>query len=241
MPPPRWDLIQGRAYGRSVTIATRGCPHRCDYCTIPLLYGPGRTRYRPVDEVAAEIARSPTRAVVLWDDNLAASPRYAKELFRAIVPLGKWWTSQCTMAAARDDELLALAARSGCKALSLGLESVSQASLDGANRGHNRIAEAEAVIARLHRHGIAAQLGIMFGFDGDDPSIFERTIAFQQRTGVDVATVSMMIPMPGTSVFRRLEAEGRILTRDWSRDDGTRHCVFRPTHMTPAELVAGTE
>lgn len=241
MPPPRWDLIEGRPYGRAVTIATRGCPHRCDYCSIPLLYGPGRVRYRPIDEVAAEVARSPTRAVVFWDDNLGANPRYAKELFRAIAPLRKWWTSQCTMAAARDDELLALAARSGCKALFLGLESVSQESLDGASKNHNRIAHAAEVIAQLHSHRIAAHLGIMFGFDGDDRTIFERTLAFLERTCVDVATVSMMVPMPGTPVFRRLEAEGRILTRDWSRYDGKRHCVFRPMRMTPEELVAGTE
>ena len=91
-PAPRWDLIKGRHYGKSVTIATRGCPHRCDYCTIPLLYGPGTMRYRPVDEVVREVAGSPTRAVVFWDDNIGANPRYSKELFRALAPLGKWWT-----------------------------------------------------------------------------------------------------------------------------------------------------
>jgi B12 binding domain len=103
MPAPRWDLIKGRRYGKSVTIATRGCPHRCDYCSIPLLYGPGTMRYRPVDEVVREIATSPTRAIVFWDDNIGASPRYAKELFRGLIPLRKWWTSQCTANAARDE------------------------------------------------------------------------------------------------------------------------------------------
>ena len=93
---PRWDLIKGRHYGKSVTIATRGCPHRCDYCTIPLLYGPRTMRYRPVDQVVREVAGSPTRAVVFWDDNIGANPRYSKELFPALAPLGKWWTSQCT-------------------------------------------------------------------------------------------------------------------------------------------------
>src|SRR5437016_12396871 len=92
MPAPRWDLIKGRRYGKSVTIATRGCPHRCDYCSIPLLYGPATVRYRPLDEVVREVATSPTRAVVFWDDNIGANPRYAKELFRALAPLGKWWT-----------------------------------------------------------------------------------------------------------------------------------------------------
>ncbi len=126
MPAPRWDLIKGRRYGKSVTIATRGCPHRCDYCSIPLLYGPATVRYRPIDEVVREVATSPTRAVVFWDDNIGANPRYAKELFRALAPLGKWWTSQCTANAARDEQLVELAARSGCKALFLGLESISQ-------------------------------------------------------------------------------------------------------------------
>jgi len=135
MPAPRCHLIRVRPHGRPVMIATRGCPHRCDYCTIPLLYGPARVRYRPVGEVAAEVAGAPTRAVVLWDDNRGADPRYAKALFRALAPAGKWRTSQCTMAAVRDDEFLALAARSGCKALFVDLDSVSQLSLDGAHKG----------------------------------------------------------------------------------------------------------
>jgi len=141
LPAPRWDLIRGRRYGKSVMIATRGCPHRCDYCSIPLLYGAGAMRYRPVDEVVREVAASPTRAVVFWDDNIGASPRYAKELFSALAPLGKWWTSQCTANAARDEEFLALAARSGCKALFLGLESISQASLEATNKAHNRVGD----------------------------------------------------------------------------------------------------
>src|SRR5437867_4280603 len=86
MPAPRWDLIKGRRYGKSVTIATRGCPHRCDYCSIPLLYGPGTMSHRPIDEVVREVATSPTRAVVFWDDNIGANPRHAKELFRALTP-----------------------------------------------------------------------------------------------------------------------------------------------------------
>ena len=204
MPAPRWDLIKGRRYGKSVTIATRGCPHRCDYCSIPLLYGPGTMRYRPIDEVVREVATSPTRAVVFWDDNIGANPRYAKELFRALTPLGKWWTSQCTANAARDEELVELAARSGCKALFLGLESISQESLEATNKAHNRVDDYRRLIALLHRHGIAVHLGIMFGFDQDDVGIFRRTAEFLDEACVDVATVSMVVPMPGTPTFRRL-------------------------------------
>ena len=88
-----------------------------------------------------EIATSPTRAVVFWDDNIGANPRYAKELFRALTPLKKWWTSQCTANATRDEEFIALAAQSGCKALFLGFESISQKSLELANKAHNRVAD----------------------------------------------------------------------------------------------------
>jgi len=241
MPSPRWDLIKGRRYGKSVTIATRGCPHQCDYCSIPLLYGPGRMRYRPIGEVVSEVARAPTRAVVFWDDNIGANPRYAKELFRALIPLKKWWTSQCTLSAAADEEFIALAARSGCKALFVGLESVSQASLEGSNKAHNRVDRYHEIIRRFHDRGVAVHLGIMFGFDQDDVTIFERTIEFLETAHVDVATVSMVVPMPGTPVFARMNAEGRILTTDWSRYDGKKHCVFRPARMTPEELEAGTE
>jgi len=241
MPAPRWDLIKGRRYGKSVTIATRGCPHRCDYCTIPLLYGPGTVRYRPIDEVVREVAMSPTRAVVFWDDNIGANPRYSKELFRALTPLGKWWTSQCTANAARDEEFVELAARSGCKALFLGFESISQESLQATNKAHNRVGDYRLLIANLHRNRIAVHLGIMFGFDQDDVGIFRRTADFLDESAVDVATVSMVVPMPGTPTFHRMNADGRILTTDWSKYDGKKHCVFEPARMSPETLKAGTE
>jgi len=241
MPAPRWDLIRGRRYGKSVTIATRGCPHRCDYCSIPRMYGPGTMRYRPIDEVVREVATSPTRAVVLWDDNIGANAAYSKELFRALTPLRKWWTSQCTANAARDEEFVELAARSGCKALFLGLESISQESLEATNKGHNRVDGYYRLIANLHRHGIAVHLGIMFGFDQDDIGIFRRTARFLDDARVDVATISMVVPMPGTPTFQRLNDDGRILTTDWSKYDGKKHCVFEPALMSPSQLAAGTE
>ena len=239
MPAPRWDLIKGRRYGKSVTIATRGCPHRCDYCTIPLLYGPGTVRYRPIDEVVREVATSPTRAVVFWDDNIGANPRYAKELFRALTPLGKWWTSQCTANAARDEEFVELAARSGCKALFLGFESISQESLQATNKAHNRVGDYRRLIANLHRNRVAVHLGIMFGFDQDDVGIFRRTADFLDESAVDVATVSMVVPMPGTPFFDQMVRTGRLLTTDWDRYNGKVDAVFRPSNMSPRELEQG--
>jgi radical SAM superfamily enzyme YgiQ (UPF0313 family) len=240
MPAPRWDLIKGRTYGKGVTIATRGCPFACDYCTIPQMYQ-RRMRYRPVGDVVDEIWRMPSRALIFWDDNIGANRGYAKELFAAIAPLKRWWTSQCTADVAFDDEFLSLAARSGCKALFLGLETISQASLNVANKRHNHAAEYREVIRRFHAHGIAVQAGVVFGFDHDDRSIFRTTVEFYRSAGLDSATVSVLIPFPNTPLFKRLDADGRILTRDWSKYNGKKDVVFQPALMSPHELLMGME
>jgi radical SAM superfamily enzyme YgiQ (UPF0313 family) len=240
MPAPRWDLIKGRTYGKGVTIATRGCPFNCEYCTIPQMYQ-RRMRYRPVGEVAAEIRRMPGRALIFWDDNIGADRGYAKELFTAIAPFKRWWTSQCTADVAFDGEFMSLAAKSGCKALFLGLETISQASLNNANKRHNHADEYREILRRFHAHGIAVQAGVVFGFDHDDRTIFRTTVEFYRSAGLDSATVSVLIPFPGTPLFKRLGAEGRILTRDWSKYNGKKDVVFQPALMSPDELLMGME
>ncbi len=240
MPAPRWDLIKGRVYGKGVTIATRGCPFDCDYCSIPAMYQ-RRMRYRPVNEVVDEVRRMPGRALVLWDDNIGANRKYAKELFEALAPLNRWWTSQATHDVAFDDEFLTLAARSGCKALFLGLESTSQESLNAANKRHNKVSVYEDVVHRFHEHRIAIQAGTVFGFDHDERSIFRNTVDFFRDIAIDSATIGILVPYPNTPLFQRLESEGRILTRDWSKYDGKKHVVFKPARMSAEELRMGTE
>jgi len=120
LPHARRELIRHGGFNRwwatrGAIIATRGCPHKCEYCTIPVMYPSAhRMRFRPISEVAAEVAAIEDKGVVFWDDNIGANARYAKDLFRAIAPLRKWWTSQTTMASIRDDEFLELASKSGC-------------------------------------------------------------------------------------------------------------------------------
>ncbi len=240
LPHARRDLLQGRWYSKGVLIATRGCPYACEYCTLPLLYE--RTpRCRPVEEVAAEVATIRGKPIVFWDDNLAANPAYAKALFKAITPYKKWWTAQATVAVAEDAELLRLAADSGCKAFFLGLESFSQSSLDGTNKHFNRAEKYKEVVDRLHDYGIAVQAGIMLGFDQDGPDVFERTVEAATRTGIDNATISLVVPFPGTRLHARLAREGRILTRDWSKYNGKTDVVFQPRLMTLDQLQAGFE
>jgi len=247
LPPARRDLIHHGGWNkwwatRAPMIATRGCPHSCDYCSIPVVYPEARRmRFRPVEEVAAEVSRVPDKGIVFWDDNIAANPHYARALFRALGPLKKWWTSQATMASLQDDELLALAAASGCKALFVGLESISQASLAGVGKNHNSVANYASLLQRFHEHGIALQAGIMFGFDGDEPDIFARTVDVFGNLGLDNATISLVVPYPGTPAYTRLRAEGRILDDDWRHYNGKTHVVHRPARMSPDTLMAGYE
>lgn len=240
LPPARRDLIAGRAYGRGVLFATRGCPHRCRYCMLAHFYRPGH-RCRPVEEVAAEVASIPERAVVFWDDNIAGDRAHARRLFRAIAPLGKWWTSQATVDLADDPALLEEAARSGCEALFVGLESVNAASLAQTRKAFNQPRRYREAVRRFHQAGIAVHAGIVFGFDHDDPTVFERTVEFLIEAGVDVASIGSLTPFPGTPLFRTLERQRRILTRDWSLYDARSAVVFRPRRMTPDQLQAGVD
>jgi radical SAM superfamily enzyme YgiQ (UPF0313 family) len=238
LPQARRDLLDGRWYSKGVLFATRGCPNSCEYCCLPHVYH-RRIRFRPVEEVASEVASIKGKPIVFWDDNIAADPAYAKALFRAITPYKKWWTSQATVEIGADEELLRLAAKSGCKAFFIGFESFSQASLDGTHKAFNRVSQYREVVAKLHHFGIAVQAGIMFGFDGDGPDVFERTVEAANRIGLDNATISLVVPFPGTGLFARLEREGRILTRDWSMYNGKTDVVFRPRLMSAGELKVG--
>ncbi len=238
LPHARRDLIVGRAYGRGVLIATRGCPNQCGYCSIGNMYGPGQ-RQRPVAEVAEEVASIPGRAVIFWDDHMTADRQYALSLFRAIAPYRKWWTTQTTLRVAFDPELLDAAAESGCKAFFIGLETISEESLASQGKAFNRVERYERAVSNLHGRGIAIQAGTMFGLDGDDPDIFERTLHRYREIGVDSATVSIAVPMPGTRWFRQLAAEGRILTTNWDRYNGKVDAVFQPRRMSPRVLEEG--
>jgi radical SAM superfamily enzyme YgiQ (UPF0313 family) len=234
----RKDLFHRRDHTAGVLFATRGCSYRCDFCTLGVMYQ-SRVRQRPVSEVAEEYGSFSGKVMILWDDNIACDLEYAKTLFRALTPHRKWWSSQASIQAAHDDEFLELAARSGCKQLFLGLESMSQDSVNEVHKGFNRVTDYTRAIERIHSHGIAVQAGLVFGFDHDNSGIFRETVDFLDAAGVQNATFNILTPFPGTPLFERFQAEGRILTRDWSKYNGRADVVFRPRLMSPEQLMAG--
>jgi radical SAM superfamily enzyme YgiQ (UPF0313 family) len=237
-PVSRHDLFHRRDHAAGVLFATRGCVYRCDFCTIAVMYK-SRIRKRPVEAVAQEYASFRGKVVILWDDNIAGDIPYAKALFRAFTPHRKWWSSQASIRAADDDEFLDMAARSGCKQLFIGLESVSQASLNEVSKTFNRVEEYSRAVERIHSYGIAVQAGIVFGFDHDTEVVFEETLEFLEESGVQNATFNILTPFPGTRLYKRLESEGRILTRDWSKYNSRTDVVFQPRLLSPEALLEG--
>lgn len=234
----RKDLFNRNDLSGGILFATRGCPNDCEFCAISKMYGRG-VRKRPVEEVAFEFGSFQGKIVIFWDENIAADKAYSKELFKAIAHHGKWWSSQAGVCAGHDDEFLELAAKSGCKQLFLGIESINQDSLDETGKSFNRAEGYLKTIRNIQAHGIAVQAGIVFGFDRDDGTVFDRTVDFLEEAGVQNATFNILTPYPGTALFGRLEAEGRIITRDWERYNARADVVFSPARMGPGELLEG--
>ena len=219
-------------------FATRGCPNSCEFCTIACIYK-NKFRKRPAPEVAKDFSAFKGKVVVFWDDNISADMEYSKEMFKAITPYKKWWTSQAGINAGEDDEFLELAYKSGCRHLFIGFESIDQMSLDSANKAFNKVERYGEIIRRIHSHGISIQAGIVFGFDCDTPDVFDRTLDFLRENGISQATFNMLTPYPGTPLFDRLKAEGRILTEDWSKYNSRTDVVYSPKNMSPEELLDG--
>lgn len=242
-PFPRRDLLPRRRFlTDSVFEATRGCVHDCDFCVVPSAWG-RRPLQKPVADVVADIrqhlAQGRPGKLIFVDLNLIANRRYAGELFEALVPLEIEWYGLATTLIAQDQRLLELASRSGCRGLLLGFESISTANLRLSRKGFNQPQDYAGVVARLHQHGIAVQGCFTFGMDEDEPGVFEETARFAVEAHIDLPRFAIVTPFPGTTLYRRLEAEGRILTRDWSLYDG-QHAVFQPKRMSTSELQEGT-
>ena len=239
-PFARRDLLpQARFLTNNVFEATRGCIHNCDFCTVPAAWG--RKPYqKPVEDVVADIQHQRARKLIFVDLNLIADREYAARLFEALTQLRVQWYGLSTVLLADDPPLLELAARSGCRGLLLGFESIVASNLRDSSKVFNKPAHFARVVDLLHLHGIAVYGCFVFGLDHDTPDVFMQTARFAVEAGIDLPRFAIVTPFPGTSLHHRLDREGRILTRNWELYDG-QHVVFQPRGMTVRELQEGTE
>lgn len=239
-PLPDRSVLPRRKYLTShVYEATRGCIHDCDFCVVPSAWG-RKPMQHPVQHIVEDLQRNKTKRAVFIDLNLIADKAYARALFTALIPLKLQWYGLATTLLCDDKPLLDLATESGCRGLLMGLESISTSNLRRSRKGFNKPERYIDVVQQLHQRGIGLQGCFVFGLDEDQPDVFEKTARFAVDAGIDLPRFAIVTPFPGTTLYRRLEAEGRILTRNWDLYDG-QHAVFQPTNMSVDQLQQGTE
>lgn len=240
MPPVRRDLIKRRLYlVPNSIVVSRGCPHVCDFCYKEAFFQGGRSFYtQAVDAALAEIERLPGRHLYFLDDHLFGNPRFAAALFAGMRGMGRLWQAAGTVKSALAPGLLEQAVASGLRSLFVGFETLNPANLREQHKYQNLNRDYRAAIRRLHDLGVMVNASFVFGMDDDDPTVFERTVAWAIEQGVETATFHILTPYPGTALYQRMAAEGRLLHSRWDHYD-TRHVVFQPARMTPAQLEAG--
>lgn len=236
---PRRDLMNPRAYLiRHTMVTSRGCPHACDFCYKSSFWGRRYYEPRPLAEIERELAGMDDHLVFFLDDNLLANRRHARALFEVLRGSGKVWQAAASLDVARDPHYLEEAYQAGCRSLFVGFESLSPANMRGNNKPVNAVTDYSLACRRFHDAGIMINGSFVFGFDCDGPDVFDRTLEFTLENKILTASLHVLTPLPGTPVFARMEAEGRLLHRNWSLYD-TYHAVFRPKGMTPEQLEEG--
>jgi radical SAM superfamily enzyme YgiQ (UPF0313 family) len=238
LPFPQRQLYNSSLVNVAHTIeATRGCIFQCDFCVVPAAWG--RPLQKPVSYVVADIRQMNAKRVIFLDLNLIADIAYAKELFTALIPLNIRWGGLATTTIAWDEELLDLAARSGCRGLLIGFESLNQESLKETKKGFNMKRSYYEVVDKIHDRGIAIMGCFVFGFDHDTLDTFDETVDFVMKSKMDLPRYAIAVPFPNTGLYKRLKKEGRITTENWELYDG-QHVVFEPRHMSASQLLEHT-
>jgi radical SAM superfamily enzyme YgiQ (UPF0313 family) len=240
VPPIRRDLIKRHLYlVPNSIVVSRGCPHVCDFCYKDAFFEGGRSFYtQTVDAALAEIARLPGRHLYFLDDHLFGDRRFASALFEGMKGMGRLWQAAGTVNSVLSSGLLERAVDAGLRSLFVGFETLNPVNLLEQRKYQNLRRDYADTIHRLHDLGVMINGSFVFGMDGDDGSVFERTVEWAVEHGIETATFHILTPYPGTALYRRMAARGRITTSDWDRYD-TRHTVFLPARMSGDELERG--
>jgi len=238
-PLPKKDYARLNPYMVADTMElTRGCPHQCEFCILKGFLN-GAYFKKPIDEALSELKTLKGKCVFFLDANLIGDKEYAKEFFAQMIGMKKWWAGCVTSDVAEDDKLLNIVAKSGCKGVLMGFETLCQDTLGRIDKSFNKANRYKDVVRKLHKYGIAVHACFVFGFDNDAPDVFNQTLRFVEEEKIDFPQYTICTPFPGTPIYEKLLSEGRILTKKWSLYNG-QNCVFRPKQMSSEELESGT-
>jgi radical SAM superfamily enzyme YgiQ (UPF0313 family) len=236
LPPVDWKLLaNGDKLWLRPYMLSRGCPFGCNFCSVTAMFGRGY-RTVSVERALEDISRIDRGEAFFYDDNFAANLRRTHQLVDGMLKLGKkfTWSAQVRADLARDGDLLDKMVRAGCNRVYVGLESVSDASLAEMNKSQT-VDSIRQAVRSFHAHGIHIHGMFMFGADADDPRVLDATARFVRNERVDSVQFMILTPLPGTELYQRMEAEGRLLHNVWRYYDAM-HVVFRPRGFSPFEL-----
>src|SRR5690348_3823917 len=245
-PTPRFDLLNPERYNRLTVQTQRGCPWRCDFCASSITLTP-RYKVKPVHKVMAEIQAIksiwPSPFIEFADDNTFVNKRHARELMRALAKEHVPWFTETDISVADDPELLRMMREAGCRQILIGLESPSASGLEGVelrkNWKRDRLGTYEEAIQRIQSHGIAVNGCFTLGLDGDGPEVFDAIYRFVDDSGLQQVQITVMTAFPGTPLYRRLKAEGRLIEETAWEKCTLFDVNITPRHMSPRELEAG--
>ena len=238
-PPPRRSILPRHSFLTTTSlIATRGCHNRCGFCYLATdgLRMPYRMRHP--QQVVDEFQKDDQPYAVFIDNNLGSRRDYLHALCAALRPINKIWSAAVTIDVTDDPSLIRHMALAGCTGVFVGFESLSDDNLADAHKKTPKTSDYARRVRILHDYGIQVNGSFVLGFDHDRKDVFARTTDWIEQNRLECATFHILTPYPATPLFQQMEAQGRILHRDWTLYD-TGHAVFQPKHMTPEELELG--
>lgn len=234
---PRRDLLKSNYYLFPSTLETgRGCPFDCDFCSVSRTAGRSY-RFRPVEEVLADVDSLRNRWIFFVDDIINGHRQHALQLFRALRGKNIRWAGQATVMIAKDEELLQAAVDGGCRALFIGFETFSSPTLKKLGKPDNWKQRFFEACENLHKKNVVIWGGFVFGLDTDTIESLAETVKLAAEAKLEFAQFSRLTPLPGTAQWKQFQAEGRMLSSDWSQFN-FQHVVYRPKQLSVDELNA---
>jgi radical SAM superfamily enzyme YgiQ (UPF0313 family) len=238
-PAPKRSILPRRSFLTTTSlIATRGCHNRCGFCYLATDGLRMPYRMRDPAQVAAEFVADGQSYAVFVDNNLGSNRPYLRKLCEALRPLDRIWSAAVSIDVTDDPDLVRRMALAGCTGVFIGFESLTDENLAEARKKTPRTSDYARRVRMLHENGIQVNGSFVLGFDYDRKDVFTRTADWVEENRLECATFHILTPYPATPLFHQMEAQGRLLHRDWSLYD-TAHAVFLPRHMSPEELENG--
>jgi hypothetical protein len=236
IPLPRWSIFDRSVYLPMNSLqVSRGCPVNCEMCSVPQTYG---TEFRMADtnKIIGDIEKL-DKYLFLINDNLHLAKRRVKGFFNGLAETDKQWVGLAPLSIADDPAYLDLLKSTNCWAMYIDLSPWISAGLNE-RISAAQIEKAEMLLERIRERNIKIIASFVFGFDHDRQDVFERTVSFADDNTIEEVEFHILTPYPKSRLYERLQAEGRLLTKDFSRYSSS-SVVFKPANMTPEELYEG--